>query len=213
MRNKVLTLTLSILAIVICLSLITMGTYALFSETITVENHLQAGNLDAKLERTNLEAKSLGADGYLETITNNQLVDFSSTTSMTDNVFGLENNELVAPGSSYEATMKISNNGTVAFGYWIEINLKDAIPSELASQIKVIVTTYDENGDEVIEEVYLSNGLSVGDANNYLGKLAVNASENFKVKVLFEDLTNNNDAQNDEVNFDLVVYAVQVLEK
>jgi predicted ribosomally synthesized peptide with SipW-like signal peptide len=42
MRNKVLTLTLSILAIVICLSLITMGTYALFSETITVENHLQA---------------------------------------------------------------------------------------------------------------------------------------------------------------------------
>lgn len=213
MRKKTLVLTFSIVVIVICLSLITMGTYALFSDTVTIEHHLQAGSLDVKLERTYLESKTLGFDGYLSYVTNDELVDFTDSTSETSNVFDLKGDELVAPGSSYEATMKLTNNGTVAFGYWIEINLKDENPSDLAKQVKVIVTTYDQDGKEVITEVYLENGLSVGSETAYVGKLAVNSSANFKVKVLFEDLSINNDAQNDEVNFDLIVHAVQVLEK
>ena len=109
--------------------------------------------------------------------------------------------------------MKLSNEGTVAFGYWIEVDFKDQQASALAEQMKVIITTYDENGNEVLKEAYLKDGLAVGSETAYFGQLAVNASANFKVKVVFENLTNNNDAQNKEANFDLIVHAVQVLEK
>ena len=213
MQKRIKALIMSFAAITVCLTLLSFGTYALFSDSVTVEHHLQAGSLDAKLERTNLESKVLGTDGYLETETNNNLVDFTSSTSLTSNVFDLEDKELVAPGTSYEATMKLSNNGTVAFSYWIAISFKDKNASDLASQLKVYVTTYDEDGDEVVKEAYIKDGLLVGSETAPLGELAKGASVNFKVKVVFEDLINNNAAQNDEVNFDLAVYAVQVLEK
>lgn len=213
MRRKSLTLTLSVVVIVVCLSLITMGTYALFSDTVSIEHHLQAGNLDVKLERTYLESKVLGTDGYLDTVTDSTVVDFTDTTNATANVFNLSGNELVAPGASYEATMKLTNEGTVAFGYWIEISLKDAQASDLAQQMKVVVTTYDENGAKVEEDEYLANSLSVGSETSYVGQLAVNTSAEFKVKIVFENLSINNDAQDDEVSFDLIVHAVQVLEK
>lgn len=213
MKNRIKALTLLFVAITICLTLITFGTYALFSDSVTIEHHLQAGSLDAKLERTYLESKVLGADGYLESKTDSNLVDFTSSTTLTDNVFGLGSNELVAPGASYEATMKLSNNGTVAFAYYIAISFKDKVASELASQLKLYVTTYDEQGNEVVKEAYVKDGLLVGSESAPLGELAAGASANFKVKVVFENLTNNNDAQNDEVNFDLSVYANQVLEK
>ena len=79
--------------------------------------------------------------------------------------------------------------------------------------MKVVVTTYDENGAKVEEDEYLANSLSVGSETSYVGQLAVNTSAEFKVKIVFENLSINNDAQDDEVSFDLIVHAVQVLEK
>lgn len=213
MNRKTLTLTLSVLVIVICLSLISMGTYALFSDTVSIEHHLQAGNLNVQLERTYLESKVLGSDGYFDTVTNDQTINFTSSTTKNANIFDLTSSTLVAPGSSYEATLKLTNKGSVAFGYWVEIDFKDSVASDLAKQMKLYVTTYDEDGNEVVTSVYLENGLSVGSDSACISSIAVGGSAVFKVKIVFEDLSINNDAQNDEAKFDLIVNAVQDLEK
>lgn len=210
MKNRIKVLIMSFVAITICLTMVTLGTFALFSDTAIVNHHLQAGNLDVLLERTNLKSKVLGVDGYLELKENNNLVDFTSNS--TKNIFDLESS-LMVPGTYYEATLKLTNNGSVALGYYIAVDIKEQLPSNLASQIKVYVTTYNENESEVIHSAYLKDGLLIGSNVDLLGKLASNESSLFKVKVVFEDLDNNNDAMNCEVNFDLTVYAIQVLEK
>lgn len=213
MKNRTKTLIISFSIITVCLTLIVVGTFALFSHSVTVEHHLQAGSLGAKLERIELVSKTLGSDGYLHSATDTQPKEFTNTTSETQNVFGLEGESLVAPGTSYEATMKLSNNGTVAFGYWIEITFKDATPADLASQLKLYVTTYDEEGNEKVLSAYAKDGLVIGSDGQPIQKIAVGQSVQFKVKVVFEDRIDNNDAQNDKVHFDLTVSAIQVLEK
>ena len=203
----------SILVINICLLISVLGTYALFSDSVTVSNHLQAGNLELKLERTNLVYSELNQEGYLEDYEVNTVVDFTSTNSSTANVFDLEDETLIVPGSEYEATMKISNNGSVAFGYWISINFTSQA-SDLADQVSIIVTTYDEQGNETEHVRSLSEGLTLGSDANPLGSVAVGStSATFKVKIVFENVAENNDAQNDKASFDLVVNAIQLTEK
>ena len=52
MRSKIKVLIASAFAIVGAAALVVAGTYALFSDSISIDNHLQAGTLKAKLERT-----------------------------------------------------------------------------------------------------------------------------------------------------------------
>jgi len=50
---------LSVMTLVLCLALVAGGTYALFSDQVTLTNHLEAGTLDITLTRTKLVTKSL----------------------------------------------------------------------------------------------------------------------------------------------------------
>ena len=59
-------LAFSCVIIMLCTTVIVGASYALFNETISVGNHLQAGNLDADLTRTNLKYAVLDADGVLK---------------------------------------------------------------------------------------------------------------------------------------------------
>lgn len=210
MTTKKRSILLSILTLMLCLALVAVGTYALFSDQVTLENHLQAGTLDVTLTRTSLKTKTLDdATGFLvDNPVNDEDVDFSKPT--TRNVFDLETGDLIVPQSSYLAEMKIENNSDVAFKYWIEVVLKDSTDPAFAEQLDVKVTT--EKMPQGTSAT-LSAGLKVGSEQTPIGTLAKGTSQTFTISVTFVDDNDvNNDAMNDELNFDIVVHAVQETE-
>ncbi len=194
-------LLLAFLTIAVCIALLIGGTYALFSAQIGVENHLVAGNLSATLVRENLETVSLAENGHLTRTTNGEDKDF--TNAGKNNLFDLEEGVKIAPGCRFTADMVLTNNGSVAFSYWIEVKLKGD-SNVLAEQLKVTVKT-----GETQTEKFLKDGLSVGSEADGIGVVEVGANAQFSVSVEFLDLDTNNDAQNQTVEFDFVVYALQ----
>jgi len=216
-------LIISNLIILLCMAIILGMTWALFTDTAMVKNHLQAGDLKIKLERTELEKITLNDKGYFTTDTystdvnaeNTAYRDFTGLTK--ENVFDIQNGERIVPGATYVAKMKITNQGDVAFKYWIQIatqNDPENQPSsaELAKQLDVTVTVLGKDGRTVTKR--LDASLFVGSEADAIGVLGINDYSEFTVTVKFvddrEDETLDNDAaQGKQVYFDLVVHAVQ----
>lgn len=207
MTAKKRSILLSILTLMLCLALVAVGTYALFTDSVTLDNHLKAGNLNVTLTRTSLTTKTLDkTTGFLvDNPVNNEVVDFSDATER--NVFDIdEKKDLIVPQCSYAATMKIENKSDVAFKYWIEVVLKSAT-NELAEQLDVTVTTTKGTSAR------LDKGVYVGSKDAPIGVVAVNESQTFIISVTFVDNDKvNNDAMGDKVDFDIVVHAVQETE-
>ena len=219
-RNRALLVSASV--ILLCMTVIVGMTWALFTDTVTVENHLQAGDLNITLERTKLETYSIDTTtGYLVSTTNDDVVNFSNPTGK--NVFDLTTGSKIVPCSSYTATMKISNNtavgsgnaqnSDVAYDYWLEIKLDvNGLTAEqiealkLDEQLKITV-----NSKELTEPktALLSEGLTVGSSTAPIGTLTLGDSDEFTVKMEFVDAVNNNAAKTQNLTFDLVVHAVQ----
>lgn len=208
MTRRMKTLMLSCMTIMLCVMIMVAGSFALFSSDSKMTSHLVAGELNAKLERVALKTKTLNESGYLVTAEDDEPVDFTAET--TENVFGLVEGDLVVPQTELSATMKLSNNGAVAFGYWLEIKAQEGYAdTELAKQMKVTVT--DEDGNQLAEPQYLSEGLTLGSAEVPVDVLEVGEdATTFVVTILFEDREDNNAAQNSETIFDLIVHAAQV---
>ncbi len=206
MKKKALGIVMvASLGILLAGSIAIGATYSLWSSKSSVENHLTSGNLTLKLERTKLTKCTLNNDtGYLVTKTDETVKDFSNTTTANSNMFDIETGELVVPGSYYEATLKLSNVGSVAFDYTVKLTLSDETPSALASQIKVYID--DTASDYLYTE---TNSGKFDITTGQMGK--ADAAKEFKVKVAFEDLDTNNSAMDQKVNFDLVVDATQAL--
>lgn len=203
--NRKRALLVSSALILLCFSIILGVTLALFTDDEAVGNHLQAGNLDITLVRTKMTSTYLTERGFLATDTDTQEKDF--TNNKNDNVFALDG-ALIVPHSKYVAEMEIRNNSdsaksNVAFAYWIEIVYTGAANVDLASQISVTV--------DAGEAKRLNEGLTVGSATDPVGVLAVGETGEFMVTVEFLNLDNavNNEAQGENVTFDLVVHAVQ----
>ena len=192
-------LAISCVIIMLCTTLIVGASYALFNETVSVGNHLQAGNLDADLTRTNLKFAVLDTNGVLVDHEDGDDVDFTGTTNK--NIFGLTGDQKIVPGSYFEAEMDLSNNGTVAFDYDVEIKILGE-SNELAEQLKVTVTTANGSETFMLSEI---NGKYVVSS----GRMYINSSASFTVRVEFVDGATNNDAQDQSCAFDLVVTAVQ----
>lgn len=211
-RNGIKIIFLSSFVLVLCLLIISLGTYGLFSQEVKIESHLQAGTLNVKLERTCLKYNNLNENGLLEELENKERVDFTKTTSDDKNIFDLSNTDYIVPGSYYEATMLLTNEGDVAFDYWIKIDLKDGFDSHLRNQIKVTVLTY-QDGIEIETIGYLDDNLEVGNESLPLDSILVGEHKSFIVKVEFIHSSMNNSAMEEEVNFDLTVYAVQKTNK
>lgn len=191
---------LACLTLLLCVALLVGGAYALFSADVPVENHLVAGNLSATLVRDRLVWVTLDDKGKLVSDEDPDDKDFSKAGS--ENLFGLKNDAKIAPGCSFTADMVLGNNGSVAFTYWIEIKLKGD-SNELAEQLKVTVTSGGTKSEQP-----LNSGLEVGKADG-LGVVEVGGQAKFSVSVEFTDRADNNDAQEQEANFDLVVHATQ----
>ncbi|MBQ8496562.1 MAG: hypothetical protein IJ489_03795 [Clostridia bacterium] len=211
-RKRVLLVSGAI--ILLCITIIAGMTFALFTDEEAVNNHLKAGDLDITLIRTNLKSTRLTERGFLETVTDDTDKDF--TNNKDENVFGLDG-ELIVPLSEYEADLTLTNKGDVAFKYGIQIVLGEDSDPDLAEQLEVTVTV--NNADGTTETKRLNEGLGIGSNAQTFGLLAVGDDCDFSVKVKFlddrkyEDEFENNDAQGDDVYFDLVVYAVQYTEK
>lgn len=214
-------LLISCTVILLCVCIITGMSYALFTDGVSVKNHLKAGNLDVTLTRTGLVYNVLNEDGELEVYTVNDPCDFTNTTS--ENVFGIDSTDIrIVPGSYFDATMEIAHGATsnTAFQYSIEIKLIGE-SNALAEQLKVTITDPDGNvTTKMLSE--LAQGLSIP-----CGKMKVGAeAQSFKVRVDFVDdvdynqdkteedeLMDNDEAQEQSVVFDLVITAVQATAK
>ena len=213
--NKRRAMLVSCAVILLCMAIIGGMTFALFTDRATISNHLQAGDLQITLKRTELVKKTLNDKGYLVETTVQKAtdtpVDFSAVNS--ENVFGIETAEKIVPGTKYTAKMKLENGSDVAFGYWIQVVCTDKTDgADLAKQLKVTVNTGSDSS------AILGDGLTVKGANGgaYIGEIAVGASASFTVSVEFldsavteNDIDENNLAKNEKLSFDLIVYAVQ----
>jgi len=206
MAKKAKVVLMACLSVVMCVAIIAVGTYAYFTDQVKVTNHLQAGTLDVTLSRIYLEYNALDDSGFLTAGTDDTKVDFTDATSK--NVFGLEPNDLVVPGSSYTSTMEINNRGSVAASYWIEIKLADGIDEELASQLRVEV--YIEGQSQ--PQGGAVGDVSIGSQSAPVGEVKAGKTQTFKVKVSFvDDDSINNLAEGKQVSFDLIVKAAQAV--
>lgn len=207
-KSKFRTLFTACATILLSSAAVIGGTYALWSENVTVNTHLAAGTLKVKLERIGLTKTYLDNDtGYLITPpTDHTIVDFSNGSTANENVFGIASGELVVPGASYSATMRLTNDGSVAFTYDITITLQ-SVSNELAEQLKVYVS---EDDGELADKGYLSSYATNGLAVLSQGTMAKNDNAKiFTVKIVFEHSDENNAAQEQQAKFDLLIEANQ----
>lgn len=204
--SKTKKLFVAFATIILSIGLIVGSSYALFTDKISVGNHVNAGTLNVTLQRTKLTKTLLQADGTFKDDVNKSVVDFSNDTN--ENVFGFANGEVVVPTSVYTAEMTISNSSSVAFNYWIEIIPLSTSAQEFASQLTVEVVAGSKT-----ESGLLSNGsIFVGSETDVIGTVLVGPTnaQIFTVSITFEDDKANNSAMNKEAAFDLIIHAVQV---
>lgn len=214
-------LLVSCAVIMLCVCVIAGMSYALFTDSVSVKNHLKAGNLDVTLTRTNLEYCVLDEVGELDVTTVEEDYDFTGRTD--ENVFGIDSSDIrIVPGSYFDAEMQIANAGNTAFNYRISIRLVQ--DSALAEQLKVIVTDCEGN-EQTAMLTDLASGMEID-----TGKMKVgDEPQTFHVRVEFlndsdynrelpeetpiEDYMHNNEAQSKLAVFDLVVTATQATTK
>ncbi len=204
---KKMSLLMSVMTLALCLALVAGGTYALFSDQVTLKNHLEAGTLDITLTRTNLVTTSLNTQtGFLVKTESPDNVDFSGPTNK--NVFDITDGMLIVPGCAYTAEMQIANNSDVAFGYWMEIVFDNTLDLTLAEQLKITVTTVKGTTTGMLNT---STGL-IGNEDQPVGVLAKGGNALFTITVEFCDLDDsvNESAKGKSFNFDVMVHAVQV---
>ncbi|MBQ3493763.1 MAG: hypothetical protein IJA88_06615 [Clostridia bacterium] len=196
MVKKIKMLFLSCLTIMLCISAIAVGTYALFSQEVTLTNHLQAANLGFKLERTYIE-KTIG--GVVQTPVDETANPTDFTNATTENIFGLTQNDYVVPTDSLTVTLKLTNTGNIAFKYWVKL---DNFVGEQSFRDQLSIELLKEDG----------TAYDGGTETNPIIVQAGATALTFKVKVTFEDLITNNSVMNKSVSFDLVVSAVQLVD-
>lgn len=200
--------------ILLCFAIVIGMTFALFSDTDSVYNHLQAGTLSVTLKRTGLDKTFYVGGRDLKHEINDTVIDFTDKTTLDRNIFDILANEKIVPGCKYVATMQVENHSDAPFGYWIAVKCSDETKdSSLAKQLWVTV----ESGDTKVED-FVGNSLTVGDeGRGCIGYVAIGGASSFTVTVEFLDsadsdteVDSNDLAQSESILFDLVVYAVQV---
>lgn len=205
-KSKVRTLLMSCVMMTLCVAMLVGGTFALWSDSVKVENHLTAGTLKVKFERISLTKTYLDNEtGCLVTTgPDTAIVNFTDTNTANANVFGINNDEKVVPCSEYEAKLRLSNNGDVAFTYDVIIKLTTE-SNALAEQLKIYV----DGVDKGTLDQYAVDGKAVISTHT-MSKNDV--AKEFTVKIQFiNDDDVNSDAQNKEVKFDLLVNAAQLV--
>ena len=205
MSKRIRAITLSSLTVLCCLALIVGGTYALFSDSAEVVNHLQAGELKVKLYREQLSGLQLTEQGLLEEFENKERLEF--TKQSLDNVFGLSKDSKVVPGCKYESKFTLDNNGNVAIGYYLEFVVQGDL-NTLAEQLQLTLKT--DSDTTTIKLSELGENYTWGGENSPLGQILVGNVGEFSVALEFIDSDTNNDAQGQQISVDMIVHAIQL---
>ncbi len=192
------------------------GTYALFTDTAKVTNHLKAGNLNISLVRTKLVKNTLNNEGVITSSTNTTEVDFSGESQ--ENIFGLDTDEVIVPTSSFTADLKLINGkkdgdsyvpSSVAFSYSVKIVVSDDSNGDLINQLSITVKK-DASDTGTTKTLKEFDGLVILEGN----MTKTDTSKAFSVAITFVDTApdnaENNKAQDKNASFDLVVEAVQL---
>ena len=205
MSKRVRAITLSCVTVLCCLALIVVGTYALFSDSVNMVNHLQAGELKVQLYRDELSGLLLTDEGLLEEFTNNERVHFSKELS---NIFGFTKDTKIVPGCDIKAKFTLANTGNVAIGYYLEFVVEGEI---LAEQLQLTLKTDTDTKTVMLSE--LGKNYTWGSENAPLGRILLGESAaTFTVELEFIDNDDlNNNAQNEQIAVDMIVRAVQLI--
>ncbi len=202
MENRGKGLLYSLLALLLCAVLFVGGTYALFTDNVVVNNHLSAGNLSVGLKRIAYQECVLDDGGKLtESKVNKEEID------LTKNAEKLFNVTKAVPTSWYEATVEVSNLGSIAFDYGVrvlwEANDDTADNDEIfASQIKITVIQGEKKAEFMLSEC--------ADKDVSLGFIAAKGeAQTFTLKAEFVNTKENNSAMLATLDFDMQVYATQ----
>ena len=204
MSKRIRAITLSCVTVLCCLALIVGGTYALFSDSAEIVNHLQAGELKVRLYRDTLSGRALTDNGMLEEFQNNERLEF--TKQSLDNVFGLNKDSKLVPGSKYEAKFTLTNNGNVAISYYLEFVVNGEL-NKLAEQLQLTLKTDSNTTTITLNE--LGENHTWGGKNSPIGQLLVGGDSVFSVALEFVDSDSNNDAQGQQISVDMIVHAIQ----
>lgn len=236
--NRKRALLVSGSVILLCMTIIVGMTWALFTDTRTLTNHLKAGDLSITLVRKTLTKAAVYEDGKLNgEITydekNGGFLNFTEADHT--NIFKLANEnaqtaELVLPGSYYTAEMVISSDeNDVDCIYWLGVVVKDAegnlvnVPDSVLNGV-IDISVKVDNGTDNPPELRVSdygNDFQIGTPESPLGTLTKGSEQTFYVTMRFVDngydynedertLTSvDNDLMGKGYEFDIVVYAVQ----
>ena len=197
-KKSVKTVLIAIAAIALCIALIVAGSYALFTDSTPVKNHLQAGRMEMTLKRTNLVGKKINAAGILDDYTNGAVVDFTRTTTRDQNVFGFtfdsttsDADDLadtvtnkVVPGTTLTATMELdmTDRSNVAYAYWVEFVVADETgklynidenSNHLALAEQIVISINNDTPVKLSEIANNSAKLSYGSESAPLGEVHV----------------------------------------
>lgn len=203
--------------IILCLTILIGATYGLFSDGVVIHNHLQAGDLEADLWRTNLEYTALDSAGLLGYTTIGDDLDLSNTKLPEMNVFGLDSSDLrIIPRSYVKADLEIRNLGNVAFDYTVKLVFTGdtSLNNAFAKQLDItIVDPYGKESETRPLDTFTTDGkhyvLFSGNLLSSHDIMTYNKAA-FSVKVTFrDDSTINNQAQAAIATFDLIVEAIQ----
>ncbi len=204
-KSRTRTLLLSILTLCIATSIVVGSTFALFTDTVPVNNHLSAGNLEVGLFRTSYQTYELGANGIMATSTaDTTRVDLSNSAEKIFNV------DKAVPTSWYEAKLEVSNLGSTAFDYsmkilWNQAGTADANQLAFADQMQITVTSNKLTAPIVFKLSECNDqNISLG----YILKTAT-APDTITIRAEFLNVDGNNSAMLATLNFDVQIYAVQ----
>ncbi len=206
-KKRIRTLMISMIVLCISCTAVVGGTYALFSDSDTVSNHLSAGKLEISLDRVAYSEYVLAANG---TMTNgNSNTDREDLVKNNDVLFNIVN---AVPTSWYQSTLEIKNEGDTAYDYdvrikWNEDGEASALETEFAKQIRITITSSKINNQTHSTSFML---FDCADHVVSLGYMLKGADpETFTIKAEFVDNDDNNDAMRATLSFDVLVSASQ----
>ena len=210
-------IVIAVVTILLCIGIVTASTLAVFTSSMVVENHLEAGTLSVTLTRINLEKTGLNDDGLLESFDpDDSRIDFTEENKL--NILGLDKDELIVPGLWCKSTLELSNQGNIAFTYNIKLVIKgDAEGAMNALGEQLLFTAKTEEGEysKTLSQVGF-DGYTIASGSMLVG----DPEETFTIELFFIDHDagedpdevlgfTNNKAQGKSFYFDIVIEAVQ----
>ena len=194
MKSKLLrTLYVSLAVMATCAAMLVAATWALFTSTQEVNNHLQAGNMEVTLDMIEKDGATVNVD---------LTEDASKIFDMTD----------ALPGEFSTAKIVVGNNGDAPFVFDVKIinvALGTDTTASTALMEQVEIAFYEADGTTLIKSFMLDEAGDAANVVEFNTALYNSQSKTIVIKATFTLDADNNTAQNGDVTFDVQVAATQ----